>query len=483
MQELDLTTIKKRSVGGVFALTSRTFLVNIISYAASLIIFTALSPREVGIYTAVIAMQRIISFFTDFGLGAALVQKKDNPSDVDLSTVFTVQALATGCMFLFIFLLKDSIGTFFKLNLEGTTLLAVLVFTIFISSFKTIPSILLERNLNFHKLVIPQIVESLVFNIILVFLLFGHAGLASFSWAFLLSSLVGIPFYYLVSPWKIRFGVNKKSLSNLRFGITFQAKNILATIKDDFLTVFLTKFLSFSDIGYIGFAQRNAFFAFRYVVDNVTKVSFSTYSRVQHDSKLLKSGIEKSLFFVSFTMSPLMLGLIVIMPYIVEFFPKWHNKWEPAIFSVIFFSLNALVSSFSNILINVLDATGRVKLTLKLMIVWTTLIWIITPFLLYKIGYNGVAIASFLVTLTIFYTVYLVKKVIPFNFFGSVYKPIVASCIMATCIYLAEMWFARNLPLVLVIILFGAVIYTISIYILAKQQLREGIKLIVNKKT
>lgn len=479
--EMDLETIKKRSVHGIVALTSRTFILSIISQIASIIIFTALSRSDVGIYVVVIAIQRVISFFTDFGLGAAIVQKKDTPTESDLSTIFTIQTIVTGIIFLTVLIFKDIIGGFFNLDASGSILLVSLIFTVFVSSFKTIPSILLERKIQFHKLIIPQIVESLVFNILLVILLLGKVGIASFTFAFLLSSLSGLPFYYLISPWKIKFGIHKESLSHLRFGIAFQAKNVLATLKDDMLTVFLSKFLTLSDIGYIGFAQRNSFFAYRYVVDSITKVSFSTYSRLQHDLNLLKSSIEKSLFFVSAAMSPIMIGLIVIMPYIVKYFPKWHDKWELALLSFTFFSLNALISSFSGILVNVLDSTGRVKTTLKLMVIWTTLTWVLTALLIYLFKYNGVAIASFLVTLTIFYTVRLVSKIVKFSFFGSISKPLIAACIMGFAVYFLALEYAVNLIWLIPIIALGGIIYTAIIYFLAKEQLIEALKLLIKK--
>lgn len=482
MEEVNTSTIRQSFVYGILALSSRTFLLNIISYIASLIVFTALSPREVGIYTAVIAMQRIISFFTDVGFGAAIVQKKENPTQDELSTAFSIQALITGAIFIIVFLLRNLLRTYFKLDMAGETLLLVLVFTIFVSSFKSIPSILLERKIHFHKLIIPQIVEALVFNILLIVLLLGKSGLYSFSWAFFVSSLAGLPFYYIISPWEPKFAIEKKSLSHLRFGLAFQAKNILATLKDDLLTVFLTKFLTFSEIGYIGFAQRNAFLFFRYAVDSVTRVSFPAYARVQHDKELLKIGIEKTLFYVSAAMSPVGIGAIVIMPYIIEYFPKWHNKWEPAIFSFVFFSLNALVSSFSNILVNALDATGRVRVTLKLMVIWTVLTWVLTVILLKMFGYNGVAAASFLVTLTIGYTIYLVKKLVPFSFTASVYKPVIAALIMASFVYILSNTFAKSFPLVVLIVLFGALIYSIVMYIIAKDNVQDGIKLVLNKK-
>lgn len=477
MEELDIRTIKKRSVQGIIALTSRTFFLQLISFAAFLIISSLLKAQDIGIYTAVTAMQRIISFFTDFGIGAALIQKKEALTQEDLNTSFTIQAGVTFLILILVFLFQNIIASLFSLPVEGIHLLLALVFTIFISSFKTIPSILLERDIQFGKLIIPQIAEALAFNIVLIILVLNQFGIASYTWAFIVSSLVGIPFYYAISPWKIGLGIDKKSLHHLKFGAQFQAKNILATIKDDMLTVIL-KFLSLSyaQIGYIGFAQRLSFFVYRYIVDSVTKVTFSTYSRIQDHTEHLKKAIEKSLFFVSMAMFPILTGLIILSPYVIEYFPNWNNKWEPALFSIIFFSLNAMISSLSGILINVLDATGRVKTTLKLMGLWTILTWILTPILITIYGYNGVSIASFLITLTIVITIYQVKKIVDFAFLQSIFKPATATIVMGIVVYLLAVTLISNFLFIFVVAALGAIVYGSVLYLIAKDELIHDIK-------
>ena len=475
MENLNPDLVIKRSIHGVLTLISRTFFLNLISFAAFLVVTVVLPAKDVGIYTAVIAIQRIISFFTDFGLGAALVQKKHDLKQEDLETAFTVQAVVTLLIFLIILACIGWFGGLFRLNGQAQILLLVLVFTIFVSSFKVIPSILLERTINFGRLVFPQIAESLAFNGILVVCILLGFGLNAFSWAFLLSSLIGIPVYYIVSPWKIGFGIHKDSLHSLKYGIQFQAKNILATIKDDLLTVILTRFLSFTQIGYIGFAQRISFLIYRYVVDSVTKVTFSTYSRVQHDLQFMKKAVEKSLYFVSASMFPILFGLIVISSDLIKYFPKWHNKWEPAILSIVFFSLNAAVSSLSGILVNVLDATGRVKTTLQLMVLWTTLTWILTPIFIYFYGFNGVSVASFLVTLTIVYTVYLVKKVIDFNFMAAIAKPLISAILMSVIVYFLVGIFAGNFISLIAVCIIGGLIYAACLFVISGQELKDDL--------
>ncbi len=475
MEKLNPGLIIKRSIRGVFTLISRKFLENIVSLGAFLVVTSVLKVDEIGIFVAVIAMQRVIAFFTDFGLGASLVQKKQELRQADLTTAFTIQGAITLLIFLLIFLTINPISVFFNLNSEGQNLLLALVFTIFLSTFKTIPSILLERSINFGKLVFPQIIESLLFNGILIFLVLGGYGLSSFTWAFLISGLIGIPFYYFVSPWKIRLGIDRESLGYLRYGLQFQAKNVLATIKDDLLTVILPLFLTFTQIGYIGFAQRLAFYVFRYVVDSVTKVTFSAYSRAQEDLVFLRKAVEKSLFFVSLSMFPILFGLIVVIPYLIRYYPNWNNKWEPAIFSVVFFCLNAAISSLSGILINVLDATGKVKVTLRLMVIWTTLVWVLTPIFINLFGYNGVSLASFLITTTIIYTLYLVKQVLEFKFLPNIIKPLLSSLLMMAVVYVLSNIFVKDFLSLIFVILAGGVIYVISLFVLSGKELRADL--------
>ncbi|HRN70181.1 MAG TPA: oligosaccharide flippase family protein, partial [Candidatus Woesebacteria bacterium] len=170
MEEVEVRSLAKRSIHGVLILISRQFLLNIISFGAFIFVTAVLSPQEIGIFTAIIAIQRIISFFTDFGFGAALIQKKESLTNQDIATTFTLQFSVTLAIFLIVFLVQDFLAGLFGYSDAGKYLLLSLVFSIFVSSFKTIPAVMLERGINFGKLVIPQIAESLVFNGLLVIL-------------------------------------------------------------------------------------------------------------------------------------------------------------------------------------------------------------------------------------------------------------------------------------------------------------------------
>jgi O-antigen/teichoic acid export membrane protein len=342
-----------------------------------------------------------------------------------------------------------------------------------------IPSILLERRLAFEKQIIPQIIESLVFNGLVVFLAVRNFGVASYSWSILVSSLVGLPIYYLISPWLPSLSFSTSSARKMiRYGIPFQGKSILAIVKDDLLTFFLSGVVGPGGIGYWGFAQKFAYYPFRFIVDSVTKVTFPAYSRVQHDKDLLKTGVEKSLMAVSILVFPILTLMALLAKNVLILIPKYH-QWLPALPSFYFLCAAAMISALSNILVNTLDATGRVKTTLSLMIFWIILTWGSVLILVPKFGFTGISIANLVVASTIVVTIYLVKQTIKFNFLSNIYQPLIASLIMAVAVYFLSANLPNNFQSLGALVLVAGIIYLAVMFLLGRKALLNDLKIIV----
>lgn len=479
----DFALVKSRAVKGVLALTSRTFLLQLISVVSRFVLGAFLSPQDIGIFGATTSVMLLVNYFTDFGFGAALVQKKEKIEDHEIATVFTTQFFITLLIFAIFFIGQTYINGVFRLGTLGTQLLLVLIFTVFLSSFKSIPSILLERDLKFDRVIIPQITEVLVFNIILIFLVVRNFGIASYSWAYLVSSLISIPVYFYVRPWKISFGIYKSSLRTIVTGMTFQTKSILGGLKDNLIVIYLlgSRILNLTANGYITWWQGWAFSPFRFIVDSVTKVTFSAYARVQHDANLLTIALEKSLFAVSLALFPIMGGLIVTAYFFINIVTR-YQKWEPGLITFYLFCFQAGISALSNVLVNALDATGRVKITVRLMVLWTALVWILMPITIKLIGFNGFALAQLIISFTIVITIAIVKKYIKFNFLGSILKPLIAATTMSVCVLFLNKMLATNLIHLGLNILAGIIIYIACIFIFCKSETLSFIKLVYQRK-
>ena len=438
MDEFGLHTIATKSVKGVFALVSRSFLLQLLGVATSFILTIFLDPASFGIFFVVSSIIIFFNYFQDIGLAASLIQKKEEPTVSELRTVFFVQQLLVLALIIPAVVFSHTIASFYKLNNDGYILYVALLVSFFLSSLRTIPTVLLERKLDYGKLVIPQILENIAYNICLISFAVLGFKVESFTIAVLARSSIGLIATYIVQPWPIGIAFEKHSLRKLiSFGIPFQTNSILALFKDDFRTIYLGKVLPIAQLGYIGFAEKLANLPLRLVMDNVIKVTFPSFSRLQDDKGALRLAIEKSLFLISMAIFPIAVGIISYSAFLIQYIPK-YQKWEPALLSILFFSLGTVLSSISTPLTNFLNAIGKVKVTLYFMVFWTVAIWALTLPLINIYGYNGVAIASFLVSLSSVAVFWVAKKYVKFKIFGSIYKQLIAAVVMYVFAFLTR---------------------------------------------
>lgn len=474
----DVGIIAKRSVKGVAALVSRTFLIQILSIVASFILTVYLDPKSFGIFFVVSSIIVFFNYFSDIGLAASLIQKKETPTLTEYRNVFTVQQILVLILIIPALLCAPYIANFYTLDTSGLYLLYAFFISFLLSSLKTIPTVMLERHLRFEKLVIPQIVENLFYNgALIIFVVLGF-GVNAFTIAVLLRGVVGLIATYIIQPWKIGFAFSYPTVKSLmRFGVPFQMNSILALFKDDLLAVFIAKILPLSAVGYIGFAQKWAFMPLRLIMDNVIKVTFPSFSRLQDDKKALSKIVEKSIFLIALFIFPIVTGIIMFSPHLVEHIPD-YQKWRPAVFALSLYSLNALVASVSVPLTNFLNAIGKIKITLYIMIFLTVGTWVSTLLLVMYFGYNGVALASFLVAASGLVVIYFVKKYIQFSFIHQVYKQLLASIIMAGSVFLFQS-FINSLWTIFVIGGVSVGVYGVIMVLLAKDEILNTFRFIM----
>ncbi|PIR80135.1 MAG: hypothetical protein COU25_01650 [Candidatus Levybacteria bacterium CG10_big_fil_rev_8_21_14_0_10_35_13] len=475
MEELDVSSVARKSIRGILALTTRTFFIQSVSFGANFFLTIFLSPAVFGVFFVVSAVIAFLSYFSDVGLAAALIQKKENITQEDLKTTFTIQQLLVVSLVILVLVFSTTIGKFYNLQNDGILLIQALAISFFLSSLKTIPSILLERDLNFNKLVIPQIVETLFFNVIVVSLALNGFGIASFTYAVLARGVTGLITIYLISPWKVGFGFSKISARKLlSFGLPFQLNSLLALIKDDLFIAFLGKILPLSQVGYIGFAQKWALMPLRLIMDNVIRITFPSFSRLQDEKNILTKAIEKSIFASSFAIFPSLTGLVILSPYFINLIPK-YTKWEPALLSLLFFSITSAAASISTPLVNSLNAIGKIKTTLYLMVFWTVSTWVLTPILIINLGFNGVSIASALISLSFVAVIALTRRYVDFNVINATFYPLISSIVMGIAIFFMGQYLAKSLPGLFLVISLGAVIYFLTAYMLGKEQIKKDI--------
>lgn len=472
---ISLSQIKKRAAFAFITLMGRKLVLRAISFITINIILARLLPVEtLGIFNIATAVITFFAFFSDIGLAGALIQKKESIASEDIKTTFTIQQLLVGSLSIIIFFSSPFLADFYKLDINGMWLIRVLAISFFLSSLKVVPSVLLERDLRFTPLVTVEIVETFVFNTLLIILVIQGAGVWSFSYAALARGISGTLLIYILNPTKIGLGFSKESLKGLlSFGIPFQLNSLLALLKDRLVPLVIARMVTPAEFAYVTWSQAMALLSLD-VLSEVNRITFPLFSRVQEKRESLGKALEEALFTACLIIYPLLFGLSAIMPSFINIVVT--QKFQPALLSFYLFAFSAYWAVISTVFTNTLNAVGRIKDTLKLMIMWTTLTWILSPLFVSVFGFIGVALASFIISFTSIITIILVKRFLTIRVLDAVLLPTISSALMGLSVYIFSITFVHDKWSLLASILLGAVIYGGLIFLFGRQRILKNLR-------
>lgn len=323
--------------------------------------------------------------------------------------------------------------------------------------------------------------ENIVFYTTVSILALAGFGLYSFVYAVLIRAIVGTSLMYYLSFWIPKIGISKTSVKTLlAFGIPFQTNSLLALVKDDLIILFLGKILGLEAVGYIGWAKRWAEAPIRIIMDNINRILFPVFSRIQQEKEKIGQLIEKLLYFQTLLFAPMYVGMIILMNNVVELVPK-YAKWTPALPIFYIFCISSFLVPFSSPFINMFNALGKVKISFRFMVMWTVLTWILVPLYSKIFGMFGFPLAHLTLSLTFIFTFVVAKKLIPFHFRSNLYAPFISSLVMAIAVLAVDRLETSLLTFALSIIV-GAVTYIAMLSFVFKKNIIHDFKSVLSYK-
>lgn len=468
---MNIKNLNKKLISGFLTLSIRKAILLAISFVTINLVLARILPVSViGIFNIANSILAFFSYFSDIGLAAALIQKKDITVH-DLKTTFTIQEILALVISVLLLVFAPNFAQFYNLDSPGTFLIRALAIGFFLTSLKVIPSVLLERELNFGKIVWVEVIETLVFNGTLIVLAYQNFGVASFSIAVLLRSIIGAGLINILSPWRFSLGIEKQAVKTLlSFGVPFQAYSILALLKDRLVPLVVARIVGASGVGLITWAQSITFLSLE-VMNIISRILFPAFSRLQNDKENLQKTLERSLFFTSLMFYPILFGLLAVAPYLIEYVVS--DKWRSALPLIYLFGIGAFWANLSSPFTNFLNAIGRVKTTLKLMVMWTALEWILTPVLTLKFGYLGVGIASASISLTSIIPIIIIKRIVKIKILKSISTGLISAVIMFVFTTFWSFYFVTDFVSMIAVILLSALVYSGLIYIFARDRIKS----------
>jgi lipopolysaccharide exporter len=427
MNDLKIKTVK--NIGfNAFSNIAKFFL----SAGASIILAQKLSPSDYGVVGFAMIFINFLSRFSDLGITDAVIQR-NQLDDRGLYTGYTTKFILGIVVFAVMFLLAPLAKLFFD-NSAIENVIKVLSISFIISTFGFLPTCLLTRELNYKKLIIPQLSSAVVnsgLSIVLALTGFNY-------WSIVLANVAGAIISVLVvnfiHPVKIKFEFDEKLFREF---IGFGGNLFLAGLII-FLIFNADNFVVGTVIGSIGLGLYAVAFNWGSMISGrlyevVHSVLFPTFSRFQNDTKKLKQSYLKVLEYITFigVISNLTL-LLCSEDFLYYVLGRGTDKWMPALMTFQIMLIYGIIRTFLEPIGNIILALGKSKLLLRSSLI----VGAIELILLYPVtklfGIAGVAV---LVTLaySVQYFIFFpfLKKEIDFKYsdMWSFVKPTIISIV------------------------------------------------------
>jgi len=167
-------------------------------------------------------------------------------------------------------------------------------------------------------------------------------------------------------------------------------------------------------------------------------------------------------------------GLSFFVQPLIGIIPK-YAKWEPAILAFYLLTISSLFAGLTTPLTNALNAIGKIKVTLGLMVMWTGLTWVLTLILIRLYGFNGVPMAFLAVSTTIVVVVKLVKQYVEFSFWKNIVWALVASTIQGVWYFTILRFVPHTLMWLILAGSSGVILYAGIVWTFEKRRIMETI--------
>src|SRR5260370_1149791 len=320
--------IRRAGEGGK-GLVIRQGLVYGINILGSVILARLLPHDQFGLYGIVLFAVAFLGIFGGIGFAGNLIRTEDEPSTQDMRVVFTAQQLVVGLLFLLLWMCAGCVSWIYLMHEYGKWFFRMIGGALVMTSYMVMPQVRMERELAFDQLAIVEVSQAVVFNLSAVFLAWIGLGALSFSTALMLRAATGALLAHEIKPWDMGIEWHPQTLlRHLHFGISLQAGQFVAMLKDSISPLFVGLFLSTADVGYVTWASGLTAYAV-WILMPMQRLYLPFFARLQHDPAQLRRVLSFALWTANLVAAPLtMVTLALSRPITILIFGQ---KWLAAL--------------------------------------------------------------------------------------------------------------------------------------------------------
>lgn len=356
-------TLKHKTISGILWQLVQKGSTQIIGFVVSIILARLLDPDEFGIVAMTSIFMTVASVVAESGLGTSLVQKKEI-DDLDKDTVFHFGFLISTLLYLILFFSAPLIARIYK-TVELVPIIRVLAISLFFSSFTSVQSALVLREMDFKKYFYANLYASILSAIVGISMAYMGYGVWALVAQTLVRSFTVVLVIFFFVRWLPHFRFSWDRLKKLySFGLNLMAANLIGTLFNELRGFLIGVRFRPSDLAFFNRGNSLPGLIYENVNGTISSVLFPAMTKVQDDISSIKNSMRRAMMTSVFILAPILVLLAATSYQVIIILFK--EKWAPAIpymQVIVFYHLFSIVGMAN---LQALNAIGRSDITFKL---------------------------------------------------------------------------------------------------------------------
>lgn len=321
-------SIKHKVFRGIFWVALGGIATEGAKFISKIILARILAPEDFGLMATVLFITACFGLFQEGGFESALVQTNGDVNKASEVVFLVTPFIGLGLSFL-LFSVSGLIAAYYA---EPRLLIILkLVSPLFlIASLRSVPSGLLERNMDFKKKIPAELFS--VAGYVAISLTLGSRGFGVWSLigGYMASIFIMTCAVWIIVPWRPRFLFDIRVAKSLfHFGKHLVGIGILAFLLMQGDIAFIGKYLGHTALGFYSMAYTFGNITTFQITNMISRVTYPAFSAVQADKERLRFFFLSTIKYTMFIILPVTAGIFGLADTIPRIL---GSRWDLAIF-------------------------------------------------------------------------------------------------------------------------------------------------------
>ena len=382
-------TFKHQVIRGSAYLSFRLAAGAVIGIVGISLLTRFIGPANYGMFTAAHAVLVYLATLTECGIGVYLIRlERDSPDE-------SHQALTLLLLFSIVGVLlavaaAPLLARYYDVA-EVRTAVLVLGLGLPLVHIVKVPMARLERNLDYRRVAVIELVGNLVYYVVALPLAYRGAGIGAPLagwWAQQLTQFVQVycTGYRPRLIW--RPALIKRMLS---FGVPYSGSQLILAVRDLVNPLVVGRILGPAGVGYVALALRIVQ-QLGFVGTATSRISVAAFARVGDDPARLARAITEGMFLQIIAIGPLLCAFSLLAPFAITF--AFGPTWLPVLLIFPWLAVAAMIDSMFQLQSSALTVFGMNYKQALAQLVRLALLVVFATFFVSRMGGSGYGLAA-----------------------------------------------------------------------------------------